>query len=129
MKSAFRILPYLYIAFALIAIFYRSQFISHIYFSTHHTGLDLFDFHLIQYSPVTIAFYTAIISILIIALVCGTNAVFILKRKYRIVSLFLSGLLCLMIPFGTILGIVSIVILTRSEITSQYAEQGAAANP
>jgi hypothetical protein len=48
------------------------------------------------------------------------NALFLLKRIKRKTSLILSLVSCIGFPFGTILGTISLFLLTRSEIKAEY---------
>jgi hypothetical protein len=45
---------------------------------------------------------------------------FLLKRRHRIFSLVVAGLNCLQIPFGTILGIFTIMVLSRDSVRKIY---------
>jgi len=49
------------------------------------------------------------------------NAVLLFRRRHRKLSLVLCGLTCIAFPFGTAIGVASIFLLTRDEISSQYA--------
>jgi hypothetical protein len=50
---------------------------------------------------------------------------YLLQRKYRTFSLVVAGLDCLQIPFGTILGVFTIVVLTRESVRESYEVQQA----
>jgi hypothetical protein len=50
------------------------------------------------------------------------NAIFLLKRIKRKASLFLSLISCIAFPLGTIVGILSLFVLTRDEIKGQYRQ-------
>ncbi len=54
--------------------------------------------------------------VIVFVLAFITNAVLILRRRRRNLSVVLGGLTCLAFPFGTALGAVSIFLLTRDEI-------------
>ncbi|MEO6846144.1 MAG: hypothetical protein ABI443_02300 [Chthoniobacterales bacterium] len=45
---------------------------------------------------------------------------FLLKRKYGIFSLIVAAINCLFIPFGTALGICTIIILMRPSVKEMY---------
>jgi hypothetical protein len=49
------------------------------------------------------------------------SGIFLLQRKHRVFSLVVGGLNCLHIPFGTILGIFTIMVLSRSSVREAYA--------
>jgi hypothetical protein len=46
--------------------------------------------------------------------------VFLLKRKFRMFSLVVAGLDCVQIPFGTVLGVFTLVILLRDSVRDSY---------
>jgi hypothetical protein len=66
-----------------------------------------------------------LIVLLLIALGLGTvyafNAVFLLRKVNRKASLILSIISCIGFPLGTIVGILSLIVLTRREIKDEYA--------
>ncbi|MBL9180170.1 MAG: hypothetical protein JNM65_19060 [Verrucomicrobiaceae bacterium] len=47
---------------------------------------------------------------------------FIQRRVNRTFSIVVSGFLCLFFPFGTLLGIFTIIVLTRESVARLYAE-------
>jgi hypothetical protein len=47
---------------------------------------------------------------------------FLLKRKHRVFSLVVAGLNCLQIPFGTILGVFTIMALSRDSVRKMYSD-------
>ena len=49
------------------------------------------------------------------------NAIFLLRRVKRKASIILSLISCIGFPFGTILGTLSLFVLTRSEIKNEYS--------
>ena len=51
------------------------------------------------------------------------------RRKRRVFSIVMGGVNCAMMPFGTVLGVFDLILLSKDETKLQYAEQGAAANP
>ena len=55
---------------------------------------------------------------------------FIARRIHRTFSIVMGAINCALFPFGTVLGVFDIILLTKDELKRQYeAEQGAAANP
>ena len=67
-------------------------------------------------------FYISVGVILVIACVLNLlSALFLRQRKHRVFSIVVGGLNCLQIPFGTILGIFTIVILSRDSVREIYA--------
>jgi hypothetical protein len=48
------------------------------------------------------------------------SANFLRKRKHRTFSLVVAGLNCIHIPFGTALGVFTIMVLTRASVREQY---------
>lgn len=48
------------------------------------------------------------------------SAIFIRRRKHRAFSLVVAGLNCLQIPFGTILGVFTIIVLSRLSVRGKY---------
>lgn len=62
--------------------------------------------------------------IIILALVMGTITIragkCIRKRKNRMFCLVVDTILCVFLPFGTIVGIFGLVMLTRPEIRDQF---------
>lgn len=49
---------------------------------------------------------------------------FIQERKCRVFSLVIAGLNCLQMPFGTILGVFTIIVLGRDSVRELYDAQG-----
>lgn len=49
------------------------------------------------------------------------SGVFLEVRKYRTFSFVVAGINCLHVPFGTILGIFTIVVLARDSVRELYA--------
>jgi hypothetical protein len=50
------------------------------------------------------------------------SARFIRRRVHRTFSIVVSGFLCLFVPLGTILGIFTIIVLTRDSVIRLYDE-------
>lgn len=48
------------------------------------------------------------------------SGIFIRQRRHRIFSLVIAGLDCLQIPFGTALGVFTIVVLSRESVRQMY---------
>jgi hypothetical protein len=48
------------------------------------------------------------------------SAIFIQQRKNRMFSLVVAGLDCLQIPFGTVLGVFTIIVLIRESVMELY---------
>lgn len=55
-----------------------------------------------------------------LALLTILSGVFIRRQKYRTFSLVIAGLSCLMVPFGTVLGVFTLVILSRESVRQLY---------
>jgi hypothetical protein len=49
------------------------------------------------------------------------SGIFLHQRKHRIFSIVVGGLNCLQIPFGTILGVFTIIVLSRNSVREKYA--------
>lgn len=70
---------------------------------------------------VFIAFYC--IAGLVISLFAGANLLsgwFVLRKTHRVFSLVVAGLDCLQIPWGTMLGVFTILVLTRPSVRAMY---------
>jgi len=48
------------------------------------------------------------------------SGIFLSKRKNRMFSLVVAGLDCLQVPFGTLLGVFTIVVLVRPSVVELY---------
>jgi len=48
------------------------------------------------------------------------SGIFLIQRRHRVFSLVVAGLNCLQIPFGTVLGVFTIVVLSRSSVRAVY---------
>jgi hypothetical protein len=48
------------------------------------------------------------------------SGVFLRKRKHRMFSLVVAGLDCLQVPFGTALGVLTIIVLLRDSVRQSY---------
>jgi hypothetical protein len=51
------------------------------------------------------------------------SALFLKDRKNRFYSLIIAGLNCLQVPFGTALGVFTILVLTRDSVRRMYEEK------
>lgn len=68
-----------------------------------------------------VGFYIVIGVLILTASVCNVlSGVFIRKRKHRIFSMVIAGLNCLQIPFGTALGVFTLIVLARPSVRSAY---------
>jgi hypothetical protein len=48
------------------------------------------------------------------------SAVFLRQRKHRVFSIVVAGLNCLQIPFGTALGVFTLIVLMRESVREGY---------
>jgi hypothetical protein len=116
MRAAFRFLPYCYFALALVCAIPASVVIrSIISVYQPHDEDALFPSKIV-------AMFTFAFLAITFAVAFLTNAVLLLRRRRRELSLVLGGLACLVFPFGTALGAVSIFLLTRDDIRIRYDE-------
>jgi hypothetical protein len=114
-KIAFRLLPYAYLILAvLVCLSLVSVLIGMNALFQESGQLTPNQRQIIQ-----------LIFLLLIALGLGTvyafNAVFLFRKVNRKASLILSVISCLGFPLGTIVGILSLIILTRREIKDEYS--------
>jgi hypothetical protein len=49
------------------------------------------------------------------------SGMFLLQKRNRLFSLIIGGLNCLQIPFGTALGVFTILVLSRDSVRQLYA--------
>ncbi len=49
-----------------------------------------------------------------------SSGICLVLRKYRVFSLVVAGINCLYVPFGTALGVMTIIVLTRESVQSIY---------
>jgi hypothetical protein len=54
---------------------------------------------------------------------------FLLSKKHRVFSLVVGGLNCLQFPFGTALGVFTLLVLLRDSVQEAYAEKSAPLTP
>ena len=52
------------------------------------------------------------------------SGLFIRKRRHRMFSIIIGGLNCLHVPFGTLLGVFTILILSRESVRKIYEVSG-----
>jgi len=57
------------------------------------------------------------------------SGVFLWQKRNRLFSLVIGGLDCLQIPFGTALGVFTILVLSRDSVRQLYAGQGVSGPP
>lgn len=70
---------------------------------------------------VLIWFYLAMGSWLLASAILNVlSGIFLRARKYRTFSFVVSGINCVQVPFGTVLGIFTIVVLARDSIRELY---------
>lgn len=66
-------------------------------------------------------FYVFMGLMLILASVANVlSGVFLLRRKHRMFSLIVAGVNCLQFPFGTALGVITIIVLLRDSVRQSY---------
>lgn len=61
-------------------------------------------------------------TIAILTIISGS---LLLKRRARVFSMVIAGINCISVPIGTVLGIFTIVVLSRESVRRQYAEDAA----
>jgi len=57
------------------------------------------------------------------------SAIFLLQKRNRIFSMVIGGLDCLQIPFGTVLGVFTIMVLSRESVRELYCRAEKAGEP
>jgi hypothetical protein len=113
-KVAFRFLPYCYIALALVctvavAMVLRSVIVAYqIHDDDFGTPLQLVP--LFTFSALGVALTIAFVA----------NGALLFRRRRRKFSVVLAVVGCLAFPIGTMLGAITIFILTREEIRNEY---------
>ena len=61
-------------------------------------------------------------ALLLVCLVLNAlSAMFLRQRTHRIFSVVIAALDCLQIPFGTVLGVFTIIVLLRESVRELYA--------
>ncbi len=74
-----------------------------------------------QLFAIFIWFYFIMGTVLLTASVLNLlSGIFLHQRRHRVFSLVVGGLNCLQIPFGTILGVFTIVVLSRNSVRAAY---------
>ncbi len=67
-------------------------------------------------------FYVFMGALLLLGLVLNVlSGLFLRQRRHRIFSLVIAGLNCLQIPFGTALGVFTILVLSRPSVCQLYS--------
>lgn len=68
-------------------------------------------------------FYLFVGVLLLTGLVLNVlSGLFLLQKRNRLFSIIIGGLNCLQIPFGTALGVFTILVLSRDSVRQLYAE-------
>ena len=115
MKIAFRLLPYLYLVLAILTL------VSLVLVTL--SMIALFQEHVHQ-APNPRELLTLVVLLFIaigLSSVYLLNAIFLLRRVKRKASIILSIMSCIGFPLGTILGTISLLVLTRDEIKNEYS--------
>lgn len=114
-KLAFRLLPYIYLILAALVLMSIVSILIGMNAAIQESAPQTPNSR--QVAPLII--------LLLIALGLGTiyavNAVFLLRKVHRKASLILSIISCIGFPLGTIIGVLSLIVLTRKEIKNEYA--------
>jgi MFS family permease len=116
MKVAFRLLPYFYLllaALVLVSLVLVVMSIGALYRENVHQPPN----------PHDVA--TRIVLLLIamgLATVYILNAIFLLRKARRKTSIILSLISCIGFPLGTILGAISLFVLTRNTIKNEFPD-------
>jgi hypothetical protein len=53
------------------------------------------------------------------------SGIFLWHKKHRLFSMIIGGLNCFQIPFGTVLGVFTIVVLSRDSVRELYSGHAA----
>lgn len=78
-----------------------------------------------EFFAIFIWFYFFVGAFLVSASVLNLlSGLFLRQRRHRVFSLVVAGLNCLHIPFGTILGIFTIMVLSRNSVREVYERDG-----
>jgi hypothetical protein len=115
-KLAFRLLPYLYLFLALLVSISLISVVIGIVTLLQESTLSAQDRR--ELATLTVLVVIAVV----LAGIYIFNAIFLLKRAKRKTCIVLSLAACIGFPFGTVLGAVSVFLLTRREIKSEYSE-------
>ena len=101
--------PVIYFIVGLIIVFARDKFPDH--------G---------QAPPVVLGWLLAIFALMLItfgwifAALLATTGRFLAQRRHYTFCLFMAGLECIFMPFGTVLGVLTIVVLVRESVRSLF---------
>ena len=77
-----------------------------------------------EFFEVFIWFYLFMGVVLVIGLALNVlSGIFLRQRRHRMFSLVIGGLNCLQIPFGTALGVFTIIVLSRQSVSELYSSQ------
>jgi hypothetical protein len=114
-KIAFRLLPYIYLILAGLVLLSIVSLLFGMNAAIQESAPQTPNSR--QIAPLII--------LLLIALGLGTiyavNGVLLLRKVHRKASLILSIIACIGFPLGTIIGVLSLIVLTREEIKDEYA--------
>jgi hypothetical protein len=115
MKIAFRFLPYLYLVLAMLALVSLVLVLV--------SMISLFREHVPQaLNPRELVTLVVFLFIAIgLSSVYLLNAIFLLRKVKRKASIILSIMSCIGFPLGTILGTISLLVLTRDQIKNEYS--------
>jgi hypothetical protein len=77
-----------------------------------------------QFMAMFVWFYVIFGVMLILAAVLNLfSGLFLLRRRHRVFSIVVAALNCLQVPFGTILGVFTILVLSRESVSKTFEEQ------
>ena len=62
------------------------------------------------------------ITLLLASAANALSGVFLFKKQHRTFSLIVAGLDCMFMPFGTLLGVFTIIVLVRDSVRRLYAD-------
>jgi hypothetical protein len=57
------------------------------------------------------------------------SGLFLRRKKNRTFSIVVGGINCLQVPFGTVLGIFTLLVLLRESVRQSYENEASASNP
>lgn len=75
---------------------------------------------LLQLFLIMYVFFAVVLALFIAANVI--SGIFLRKRKNWLFSIVIASLNCLQIPFGTVLGVFTLIVLLRESVKGSYAE-------
>jgi sterol desaturase/sphingolipid hydroxylase (fatty acid hydroxylase superfamily) len=114
-----RSLPFLsagYVIYALLIAWFIGRLLLRVYEAQSVGEMQLSG---IQWVPLAMTSFFALAFIAIFLCL----ALFLLVRRWRHGALVLAGISCIAIPIGTILGGLTIYVLTRPEVSSEFTRQ------